>query len=580
MMFKSALKRFTRVDFLIPNIIVPVAAIVAYGGSFAWLSSRLLPGGVNDIFASKLWKYGAILLVGICLVVLGFLGFKKGEKVDIRFSRARFFPTDALLLLLPLTPVIQYILINKDILSPSGSLIVVAFFMLFSGLYIFALPTLFGVIGSIQTLMILGLAFASTLTSMTLLSSHFFWFGSGSFRIQLAFFVGVFLVAWLLSFVNNRKILVLMVTACFVVNGAFQLISLGTRVEAPSLPTEENMLLASVEGRMPVTTPNIYLLIYDSYVPIETMQAYGIDNSAQEDYLRGQGFELYPHTYSVGAGTIESMSRVLNASTDYYGNSRRGVSGDGIVQNLLRVYGYKIYGVFPNNFMFRGIGSKYDFIVSGSSTPPDLQLVKAILMGEFRFDLGFNDQPHEQYVENKQSIFNSIAGDPVFIYTHSDLPDHSQNSGACLPDEIELYEERLAAANLEMRQDIQTITRNDPGAIVIVAGDHGPYLTKNCAGTTGAYDISQIARLDIQDRFGTFLAIRWPTEDYGSYDEITVLQDIFPSIFAYLFHDPSILRSKIDPVTLTPSKISGASVRDGIIFGGINDGEPLYLSGQ
>jgi hypothetical protein len=576
---KLALEKLKRVDFLLPNLLVPVVVLVFYAGTFAWLSSRLLPEGVNYLFASKLWKYGAFLLAGICLVILSLLGLRRNSNATFRIKRVRFSPADGILLLLPLTPVVQYILSNRDTLSPLGSLCVVAFFLLFSGLYLLAMPALFGLIGSSRVLMFLSLAFVTTLTSMALLSSHFFWFGSGSFRIQLVFLAGVFLTTWLLSFTSNRKILLIMVVAFFVVNGAFQLVSASSRVEGASLSVEDNRLLSSVAGRLPVSTPNIYLLVYDSYVANETMLAYGIDNSIQEDYLKGQGFVLFPHTYSIGAGTIESMSRVLNASTDYYGNSRRGVSGDGIVQNLLRTFGYRIYGIFPNNFMFRGIGSSYDFFISGNSTPPEIQLVKAILMGEFRFDLGLNDQPHEKFIENKQGIFNSLPVEPVFIYAHSDLPDHSQNSGACLPDEVELYQQRLSDANLEMRQDIQTITQNDPDAIVVLAGDHGPYLTKNCAGTSGTYAVSEISRLDIQDRFGSFLAIRWPTEGYESDGEITVLQDIFPVIFAYLFQDSSILAGKIDPITLTPSKTSGASVRDGVIFGGINDGEPLFLSG-
>ena len=119
-----------------------------------------------------------------------------------------------------------------------------------------------------------------------------------------------------------------------------------------------------------------------------------------------------------------------------------------------------------------------------------------------------------------------------------------------MPDETELFKDRLDLANDEMKQDIETITQNDPGAIVVVAGDHGPYLTKNCTTIlAGHYDISEISRLDIQDRFGTFLAIRWPTEDFSEYDDITVLQDIFPAIFAYLFKDDGFLEAKVDSTT-------------------------------
>jgi hypothetical protein len=152
---------------------------------------------------------------------------------------------------------------------------------------------------------------------------------------------------------------------------------------------------------------------------------------------------------------------------------------------------------------------------------------------------------------------------------HTNLPAHSQTSGACQPDETEQFKERLRRANIEMKEDINLIVKNDPGAIVIVAGDHGPYLTKNCASTTGAYDISEISRLNIQDR-------------HVKYDDITVLQDLFPAVFAYLYRDATLLQAKIEPVIppLSYNSISGASVDHGIIHGGINDGEPLFLSGK
>ena len=91
------------------------------------------------------------------------------------------------------------------------------------------------------------------------------------------------------------------------------------------------------------------------------------------------------------------------------------------------------------------------------------------------------------------------------------------------------------------------------------------------------YDISEISRLDIQDRFGTFLAIKWPTKNFEQYDDIIILQDLFPAVFAYIFQDVSLLDAKIEPITDQDYIISGAKVVDGIIEGGINDGEPLFV---
>jgi len=189
------------------------------------------------------------------------------------------------------------------------------------------------------------------------------------------------------------------------------------------------------------------------------------------------------------------------------------------------------------------------------------------------------DKPtRERFVESKIGVFREEFPGPRFVYTHDYLPGHSQISGKCLPEEIDLFRERLTEANRQMRRDLEVIIQSNPGAIIIVAGDHGPYLTKNCVATGDDYDISEIARLDIQDRFGAFLAIRWPDENFAGYDEILVIQDIFPAVFANLFRDPVFLDARIEPRTISLGVISGAKVANGIIRGGINDGEPLFLA--
>ena len=589
----SMLKKKFEVNFFVSNVLVPIVALALYCGSFAYFSSHFLLEGVNYFFVSRLGKYVLLMTIGMCLTFIVMFKLKKDGKLAFKYSAEKFYPGDFLLLLLPLTPVVQYILNNQEILSPVESGYVLVFFVFFSGLYIFAIPAILGSVISTRTLKMLGLAFVFTITSMVSLSNYFHWFEKGALKTQLMFFGGAFLVTWLLYNFNQRKFLYLLITVNFVANISIQLLSHQTTVDASSLlvkdkrlrlAVKDNRLRLAVEGRIPAATPNIYLLVYDAYIPNKTMLGYGIDNSLQEDYLSGQGFKLYPHTYSIGSSTVATMSRVLNASTDYYGTSRRGVSGDGIVQNIVKNLGYKTYGLFYSDFMFRGFGDSYNYSIPKSSTPPYIKLSKSILVGEFRFnldDIGFEGQTRDQFVEAKQSIFKGIsAGNRVFVYMHTNVPTHSQNSGACLPNETDLFKERLKSANIEMRQDLQIIIKNDPEAIIIVAGDHGPYLTKNCTSTSGVYDISKISRSDIQDRYASFLAIRWPTKDFAKYDDITVLQDLFPAVFAYLYKDTSILESKVDPVTITPDSISGASVKNGIIYGGINDGEPLFLSGK
>ncbi|MBN2678482.1 MAG: hypothetical protein JXR32_10530 [Anaerolineaceae bacterium] len=568
--------------YILLSVIIPLAALITYCLSFICFSTEYLPSGVNLVFASRLWKYVLLVLVVIYLVFFTITKITKVKTVEFNHPIEDLSCIDTSLVLLPLTPVVQYVINNQDILTLTEALSVIAFFLFLSILIVYAFPLLLSIVSSTRIIMLMGLTFATTINSMALLSQYFSWYGKGSLKIQLLFFTGIFLITWLLDNIKGKHILQLGVSLIFISNTTTQLISYSNKTKEVSFPSVENPLETMVSDKTLKNTPNIYLLIYDAYVPNETMHLYGIDNSSQENFLLEQGFTQYPHTYSVGADSLRSMSRVFNVSTDFYGDLRNGVSGNGIVQNILTFNGYKTYGVFPSDFMFQGIGSSYDYSIPKHRSPSNYQLISAVLLGEFRFNLNinFNDLTQEQFFNTSKELFNSVYKDRVFIYMHSNYPNHSQNSGACLPNETDLFMERLLVANSEMRQDVELITENDPEAIVIVAGDHGPYLTKNCFNTSPDYDISDISRLDIQDRFGTFLAIRWPTEDFANYDDITVLQDIFPAVFAYLYQDEKILESKIEPVTVYPFAVSGASVNNGVINGGIDDGEPLYLSDE
>ena len=573
---RNYFSKFWDAGFLFSNAFIPLVFLTLYFVSFSYI----LPEGVNNVFADRSWKLSLVMTAAVGLVFLALFKLKKGGKITLKKPAEKISASDFILLLLPLTPVVQYILSNQDILSVWESFYVFGIFAIFSAFFILAVPKFLGFVGSTRTLSLLGMAFSFTIINMAALSQQFAWLEVGSLRIQLAVFGGLFLASWFL-YDLKQKLLYFLIAVYFVSNIAVQMfVPRENKAGEAPLPINENNLVRLVGDKKPISTPNIYLLIYDAYVPNETMLAYGIDNSDQEKYLKEQGFKLYPATYSVGASSLNTMSRVLNASTEYYGNARRGVSGDGVVQNLLRGFGYKTYGVFGTDYFFLRTGSSYDVSVPKNVSLSGGLLLEAILMGEFRFDLEFDRIPHEQFVATKLSIFKDVPGSSRFIYMHVSVPDHSQTSGACLPNEIELYKERLDKANLEMKQDLETITKNDPKAIVIVAGDHGPYLTKNCIGTQNAYDVSEISRLDIQDRFGTFLAIRWPGKDFEEYDDITVLQDLFPAVFSYLFRDQKLLEAKVEPTTIDPDRVSGASVENGIIYGGINNGESLFVAGE
>lgn len=350
MFSKLKLMQFSRkhADFFLFNILVPLWVLTLYFISF----SLLLPESINRVFVTRSGKYifGIVGMLSLLfLISLEHFGIKPSIS---RWGKRKISLWDAMLILLPLTPIAQYLLNNLDILSVGEVAYLFLGFAVFSVGFILGVPWFLGRIGSSQVLILLGLAFTFSLTNMAIVSHQFSWHEKGSLKTQWIIFMGVFILSCFFVYTNNKKYIYLFVVFVFLSTVVVQFPKESSVLKENDI--KSNKLYQLVDSREPNITPDIYLLIYDAYVVNETMLSYGIDNQPQEQYLEYQGFKLYPHTYSVGNHTLATMSRVLNASTEYYGSLSRGTSGDGVIQTILKEFDYNTYGIFVSGHWYRG----------------------------------------------------------------------------------------------------------------------------------------------------------------------------------------------------------------------------------
>jgi hypothetical protein len=539
----------------------------------------ILPGGINQRFSQTLLCTTFLLLVAGALGYLSLRYFRPLSLAGEAANDEEFRASDVLLLLLPLNPVVQYILLNRDILHWWDNLAIIAIFGFASSITILIIPQLLRKWVSRSIAVFLGLSLTFTMINMAALARYFSWHKSGEFSIQVGMLLLVFFVG-LVIYRKDRQALNIAIVCYFVGTIAVTFSGSATESEASVEPNKENLVIESSEtkrlasGKEILHRPDIFLLTYDSYVENKTMLQYGIDNSAQESYLESKGFKLYPGTYSIARASVPSMGGVLGS-----GNPKQAVAGNSPVLKLLQQAGYRTHGVFTRGYFFQGVDIGYDY----GFPPPAasfLVVIRAVAEGQFRHNVQFQDISFDQFVDQKRSIMNSQSDHPSFLYTHTG-PGHSQNSGSCLADEVARFESKLSDSNVEMREDVETILRSSPEAIIIVNGDHGPHLTKNCLGSMeGDYALNEITPLDLQDRFGSFLAIRWPDQVPAFDENIMILQDIFPTILAFLYGDPEFLALRI-PRTLARDAeggIKGVTVNNGYIVGGAYDGSLLFDS--
>lgn len=577
---------------LFHNIFAALSLLIFYGLVF----SLFLPEGINKLFVTKLYTYLLILLLIPLLIIYIFL--KKYlyiyNKSSSTFYKNQFDTKinckDLLLVLLPMTPITRYVLINLDTLSIFNAILVIIFFFLCSIVVTFLLPVILKTLYK-KILLITGLTFSYILFDMATFAHIFLWGDRGLFRIQLPILF-ILIIIFFVIYSFGKKYLILPIVMFFIVNTMNVVISteeLRYRFNQPSEVQKTDLFNYLITSKIQ-HKPDIIFLTYESYVGNETMLQYGIDNKEQELFLENKGFHIYDGIYTVGFPTISSISRLFNVSHDIHPlNLIKKVAGNSTAHKILKENGYKSIGILVSDWILGDAGSFYDYSFPKINEIIRFQsfkvLTKMIFTGRFRFDIIFESWCYEDYLSEKRNILSSNFEQPIFLYTHNKYPGHSETGRRVSSSEIENYKNGLKKANIEMKQDVELVLKNYPNAIIVVMGDHGPALTKSTFGTSreeyGVYPKSEINRLDIQDRYGCFLAIKWPDHSIIVHSKIEILQDLFPAIFAYLYNDNNIYNYRIEQrLHTTERMLSDVTVKNGVIVGGKDDGKLLFNSMQ
>jgi membrane protein insertase Oxa1/YidC/SpoIIIJ len=303
--------------------------------------------------------------------------------------------------------------------------------------------------------------------------------------------------------------------------------------------------------------PNIYLFIYDGIPNERVFRNQNLPFDKIRALVDTYGFKLYSDTYALGEMSLDSMGNMLDMSDRFISkvgkttaDAHDTYAGNSYTNLILRKNGYKSHFLLNNYYVgINAISNKQFF---EEMYPPrdqrlvDMDFFVILLRGIFQGEMNFDTKG---WIENENSLLSQIQNRkhelimdsqrPKFVVNHLFLPGHSQNSGVCLPNETENWEANLSRALVQMEADFATVVKNDPSAIVIAIGDHGPSLTGDCYRLAG-WPKSKITPDLIWDRIGTMVAIRWPDREKAArYDSALVTnQDVFPIVFAYLMDDP------------------------------------------
>lgn len=554
---------------LFTGLWVLVAALPVAGLHVDYLRARLI-GAEHGVFGEPLATTKNLIIAAQLAWMAVIARRRWPARVEWR-RLLRVEAADAALLLLVLVPLVNYFAWNRDDFTPASAA------MYF--LTLFAVPFAAFLIvqawqrsfGAPPIAAPLVAALACVHYSMPMVSESLRRPIETLFLVQLALAAGV---SAALAFVYrlSRQALVTGVVVFAIASG----VTSGARAAAGG---REDVSGTTATAWAPspdvldaplVRRPSVYLLIYDGYAPPPVMAAYGIDNAETDAWLAREGFTEYVDAYSLYHASYASMSGVMNMGL----GSPAGISGPTQVAAFFRQHGYRTHLVLNSYLLNANLPKGVDeTFPSGQAISGVRALYRGIAGGEFKSETVFDDVPRDRWLAEKRAVLSAPHAGPRMVYAHSPRPGHSQNSGTCLPDETARYAARLAEANAEVRGDVGALLASDPGAIIIVASDHGAYLTGDCLYMSRT-PREALRAIDIADRYGVKLAIRWP--DAARPPAPATLQDVFLSVAAYLTGDARAMEAVVPPVTVGYGGIPDGAVRDGIVQVGVDRGRPLF----
>jgi hypothetical protein len=538
----------------------------------------IIPEGITSKFLFRGYKIAILVLVVISIVLLVYWFFDTPFKIKKKISVPNL--GDFLLLALPMSPVINYALINIEYLDFNGLFYLIGMTLVFSIFFSIIFPIFFSYFASYNILMVSGVAISFTVLSVAKISynpnNHIF---NSQFVTQGLYLIISFIVIYFLYLFNKRiayaAVIFFMITG-IIVNFYESFQKNTTKVQKNTGKIEK--FLNNNNNKI-IKKKNIYILVYESYANLETLNYYGFDNIDQINFLKKKGFTVYDGIYSNASASLDSISRILEVEGELFKSPRYYTSGNAFALDIFKANGYKTKGLFTASYYFDSSPISWDeyhpkAIITeiGGKT-----LTKSIFKGQFGFTDIFDSIGYDEYLKLKKKYLESSEKSTLF-FTHNKYPGHSQNSGKCRVNEKEIYFEGMKKANVEMKNDVLSLIKNDPNSIIVLLSDHGPYLTKNCRELRN-YDVNTIDKYDLQDRYGTFLSIYWPKDISNIEQNIMITQDIFPAILSNitnnknLFNELKVERKFFDRFM---NKVNGINVLNGIIGGGKNDGKTLF----
>ncbi len=293
-------------------------------------------------------------------------------------------------------------------------------------------------------------------------------------------------------------------------------------------------------------TPNLYFVSFDALVPRALLKKYlGLETTRFHD-LFDNYFRRFPNFFANSVPTIASLNTVLALDVDAYTAQRKELNAGGDnpepslfsgqdPSNLLAILhgnGYETTSIYMDNFFGDEKGQYINNYITIQNNTVCNRLDASIrdfaFWGYCRFGRTAWFTAMDMVAER---ITRVNANDkPQFVIAYLYAPGHTDNSFRYYDaEELEVF--RRAYVNNSERAArylalvVRHLQENDPGAILLVFGDHGPYLSRGL-------QFEDDPDFVFQDKYGILggvyprdVCVRW-FDEASSQDYMTILDAV------------------------------------------------------
>jgi hypothetical protein len=309
--------------------------------------------------------------------------------------------------------------------------------------------------------------------------------------------------------------------------------------------------------------PNVYLFIYDAYSNEDAYRkVFDFDNTEHYANLRQRQFKVL-HTFSNYRSTLQTAISVFLGKHHYY-STETGLSDTqkgrpllaGVVHNpvlsTFKSNGYRLQYIHGLDYFVNEQGI-LDYMFPEKPITSSLRVFGLPLL-KMRRDITVAAQKEALYARIHPPA--SRDGAPWFTFAHVNLPSHSPSAAdwRTLGGFPARFREKTKLANAHMLETIDRIRAADPGAVIIIFGDHGGHRYNRLASgpdpATAFASAGVTPEIVALDESGIMIA-------FGSaglcdayvYEGMTPV-NMFRSLFACLSDDKALLDDRAPDVTL------------------------------